>query len=346
MERHTDNVQDLVGNAVDGVTVTVRRTSDASLASIFSDNLAVPTAKANPFTNDADGELFFYAPNDEYEIILSGPVTETRSGVRLFDSNDTGLRTGVQLITGNTNAVPGNIYLCDVSGGAFTVTLPLDLGSNLQRPDIEVRHLVGDVRVNPITIARNSELIGGVAADVIMNRPNQAACLTWGDSTDGWAIQNVSTDGVQEEIKENQTDRNNDATLTDDPDLAGFVLDEDTYYKINAYLEFRNGAAAGGVRFALQLSQASQDDGWSYHAADAAGANVQDQLLVTATVLQTLAGNIINAFTIRGYVRTNATGQTTADLQWGQNVSDATATSLLRGSWIEFIPKKGANELA
>ena len=79
MQRHTDNIQNLSGDAVSAVTVTVRRVSDNALASLFSDTLPSPTVKANPFVNDADGELFFYALNNRYNIELSGPVTETRN---------------------------------------------------------------------------------------------------------------------------------------------------------------------------------------------------------------------------------------------------------------------------
>lgn len=141
--------------------------------------------------------------------------------------------------------------------------------------------------------------------------------------------------GAHAEVQDN---RNNDAVLSDDTEIAGIVLEENTYYQIEGYFEFRSGNATPGVRFALQLSQVAQDEGWSYHAADAAGANVQDQLLPSATVLQTLAGNIINAFSLKGYIQTNATGTTTVDFQWAQNVSNATATSRLVGAYLRFTP--------
>jgi len=72
MQRYTNNVQDGFGNALSGVTVTVREVSGGAIADIFSDNGV--SAKANPFTNDPDGEFFFYAADDRYNIFFTGPA--------------------------------------------------------------------------------------------------------------------------------------------------------------------------------------------------------------------------------------------------------------------------------
>lgn len=188
MQRHTDNVQDLAGNAVTGVSVTVRRVSDNGLASLFSDNLATPTVKANPFINDEDGELFFYAFNNRYNIELSGPVLETRFDVMLFDQDDASIRRNIVAISASGTISQGDVAIVDVSGGAITITLPADPGSSVQFSDIVIQHLAGDITTNNITIARNGELIGGVAADVVLSTLNASAILTWGGSTLGWAI--------------------------------------------------------------------------------------------------------------------------------------------------------------
>lgn len=90
MERYHNNIQDQFGNALSSVTVTVRRVSDGGVASIFSDNSG--TGKSNPFTNDADGEFFFYAANDRYDIFFTGPITDQKDDVLLFD------HTGVNAI--------------------------------------------------------------------------------------------------------------------------------------------------------------------------------------------------------------------------------------------------------
>ncbi len=191
MQRHTDNVQDLSGNAVPNVTVTVRRVSDNGLASLFSDNLATPTVLSNPFTNDSDGELFFYAVNNRYNIELSGPVIETRSDVLLFDQDDASIRRNIIAISASGNIDQGDVALVDVTGGAITITLPADPGATIQFSDIVIQHLAGDITTNNITIGRNGELIGGVAADVVLSTLDAWAILTWGGSTLGWAIRST-----------------------------------------------------------------------------------------------------------------------------------------------------------
>lgn len=53
-------------------TVTVYLAGTLTLASIYSDDLAVPTAKANPFTAASSGQWFFYAANAVYDVKFSG----------------------------------------------------------------------------------------------------------------------------------------------------------------------------------------------------------------------------------------------------------------------------------
>lgn len=53
-------------------TVTVYLAGTLTLASIYSDDNAVPTAKANPFTAGTDGTWFAYATNGHYDIKFSG----------------------------------------------------------------------------------------------------------------------------------------------------------------------------------------------------------------------------------------------------------------------------------
>jgi hypothetical protein len=54
-------------------TVTVYETGGAVVATIYADDLASPTPKANPFTADANGYWFFYAAGGKrYDVQLSG----------------------------------------------------------------------------------------------------------------------------------------------------------------------------------------------------------------------------------------------------------------------------------
>jgi len=191
VERYINNIQNTVGDAISGVTVTVRLAVDSSLASIFSDNLLPPTVKANPFTNDADGEFSFFAGNDLYDIIFTGPITETVADVTLFDETDTPLRgpTFETTVVGPTLMSLGERHLVDVTANAVTLTLPLDPGATIEFPAIIVQHVKGAIGTNNITVARNGELIGGSAADFVMTNTDQGTRFIWAGSTLGWAVQ-------------------------------------------------------------------------------------------------------------------------------------------------------------
>lgn len=53
-------------------TVNVYYAGTVVAATIYSDNLVPPTVRANPFTADADGYFYFYAPDGRYDVNLSG----------------------------------------------------------------------------------------------------------------------------------------------------------------------------------------------------------------------------------------------------------------------------------
>lgn len=68
--RHQFYAQDKQGNIIPGASVTVRLESNNGIASVYSDN-AGAVAKANPFTADSNGYVFFYADPGKYRIIVT-----------------------------------------------------------------------------------------------------------------------------------------------------------------------------------------------------------------------------------------------------------------------------------
>lgn len=69
-------------------TVTVYDAGTVNVATIYADNNATPTAKANPFTAAPNGYWFFYAPNDRYDVRFSGggiPIPFTLGDFSAFD---------------------------------------------------------------------------------------------------------------------------------------------------------------------------------------------------------------------------------------------------------------------
>jgi len=61
----------ITGNAASGVTVTVRRQSDAGLATLYVENNIAGATLSNPITTTSTGHFAFYAPDDVYTLTFS-----------------------------------------------------------------------------------------------------------------------------------------------------------------------------------------------------------------------------------------------------------------------------------
>jgi hypothetical protein len=79
MQRFLSMLTDSTGSPMSGVTVTVNKHGTASAASLWADDGG--TTKANPFTNDVDGTLEFYAKNGRYDLVF------TKAGITFTDAN-------------------------------------------------------------------------------------------------------------------------------------------------------------------------------------------------------------------------------------------------------------------
>lgn len=135
MQRYHNNVQDSEGNAQSGVTVTVRRVSDGGLANIFSDNSG--TSKSNPFTNDSDGEFFFYAANARYNVFFTGPITDQIDDVLLYDpdAQTVSLKLRTDIVTATppvTELVTGNFEIWDADGSDQLAQFGFNAGNTLR----------------------------------------------------------------------------------------------------------------------------------------------------------------------------------------------------------------------
>ena len=85
------------------------------------------------------------------------------------------------------NAVAGNGYFCNTTGGAFTVTLPTTatIGDFISFIDY-----AGTFDTNNLTIGRNGHNIQGAAADLTVATERAGFTLVYVDSTQGWLLQN------------------------------------------------------------------------------------------------------------------------------------------------------------
>lgn len=128
----------------------------------------------------------------QYDLIIGGAAG---TGVRLAKgANGTHLTTqagvvawtadptpySVSSISSNTSAVSGTTYLCDTSGGAFTVTLPAPVLNAF----VAIKDKTGNFQTNNLTIAPNgAEKIEGLAANKIL-QTNWGAFSFFSDGTD------------------------------------------------------------------------------------------------------------------------------------------------------------------
>jgi hypothetical protein len=91
--------------------------------------------------------------------------------------------------TTNYTANPGELVLCDSSGGAFTVTLPPTPSANDRIVILDVGKACSQYNV---TVARNGKNIDGVAEDFIIDQDNGRVDAYY-DGTDSWDTHLIGT---------------------------------------------------------------------------------------------------------------------------------------------------------
>jgi hypothetical protein len=99
-------------------------------------------------------------------------------------------QTATRTITSGTTAVTANErILCALSSGA-TITLPL-AANTLVGDTIQVIDVLGNFASNNCTIARNSNLIQGLAEDLICDINGTILTLVYTGVTYGWVAAGV-----------------------------------------------------------------------------------------------------------------------------------------------------------
>ena len=85
--------------------------------------------------------------------------------------------------TATFSAVSGNGYFCNTSGGAFTATLPASPSAG---DIVSFSDYTRTFQTNALIVGRNSEPIGGIAADAVLSTEGQTATFVYVDGTEGW----------------------------------------------------------------------------------------------------------------------------------------------------------------
>jgi hypothetical protein len=117
----------------------------------------------------------------------TGQVLTTDGTTASFGDISGGAAWQAVITADPANAVAGNGYFCNTTGGAFTVTLPTaaTIGDFISFIDY-----AGTFDTNNLTIGRNGHNIQGTAADLTVATERAGFTLVYVDATQGWLLQN------------------------------------------------------------------------------------------------------------------------------------------------------------
>jgi len=95
--------------------------------------------------------------------------------------------------TASFTAVSGNGYFINTTSGAITVTLPASPSAG---DIVSLADYTNTWATNSVTVARNSQPIGGITSDAILNTEGQSVTFVYVDGTEGWKNIQDSTSNV------------------------------------------------------------------------------------------------------------------------------------------------------
>jgi len=139
----------------------------------------------------ADGGVIISQSGTAITIGASGDTVSLASGASQSGFGRSGSvdwQTG-SIKTATFTAASGEGYFCNTSGGAFTVNLPASPSAG---DIVAFSDYTRTFNSENLTINRNSEPIGGVAQNAVLNVNGQAITLVYVDGTEGWInVQNA-----------------------------------------------------------------------------------------------------------------------------------------------------------
>ena len=148
---------------------------------------------------DIDGNNIISENANTITIGASGDTISIPAGATLVNSGTAtgfGLTTQSVQTTGFT-AVKGNLYPCNTTSAAFTVTLPASPSIGDQ---IGLLDYAGTFDTNKLTINPNGNKIEGSTDNLLLSVEREGVTLTYIDSTQGWLASsgiNEGTDALQ-----------------------------------------------------------------------------------------------------------------------------------------------------
>lgn len=171
-------------------TVTVYNAGTLTVSTIYDDNLSTPTPKANPFTADANGFLYFYAANGKYDVKISGGTPAISSpytwgDVTLLDVLDD---LGINRVASSNAAM----HVHGASGGAHTRTVQIDMGVESGTGGVWTGLVVNTKASEDSTFNPDSSQIFGIAIDTAMTQPSTTEATVMGINVQAKLLEGAS----------------------------------------------------------------------------------------------------------------------------------------------------------
>ena len=188
LKNSTSGAHDVVVKTSSGSGATFD-TTDKGYKLVYSNGTdVVDVALASP-PGGSDKQIQFNNNGSFGGITMgtSGQVLTTDGTTASFGDISGGAAWQAVITADPANAVAGNGYFCNTTGGAFTVTLPTaaTIGDF-----ISIIDYAGTFDTNNLTIGRNGHNIQGTAADLTVATERAGFTLVYVDSTQGWLLQN------------------------------------------------------------------------------------------------------------------------------------------------------------
>ena len=188
VKNSTSGSHDVVIKTTSGTGATFDAT-DKGFKVVYSDGTNIVDVALSSPPGGSDKQIQFN-DNGAFGGITMGTTGQvlTTDGTTASFGDISGGASWQAVITADpANAVAGNGYFCNTTGGAFTVTLPTaaTIGDFISFIDY-----AGTFDTNNLTIGRNGHNIQGTAADLTVATERAGFTLVYVDATQGWLLQN------------------------------------------------------------------------------------------------------------------------------------------------------------
>lgn len=286
-------------------------------------------------------------------VLLSGDISMGSSSTLntnggLFQvANNSSIRllqnTPTAYASGNVTASTAGTYL-RVTGNASGTTLigdSLGAGTNA----IRIYHNIGSVNITiahesaSATAANRFKLHTG--QDVIL-RPNEMLFVVYDTTQQRWCSISKNSNFEEQTVVKTADESVTNSTVLQDDDHLFFTVQASKAYFIDIGLLYHTTDAAGGI--ALQITVPSLPTGMDTLInlnGIRSGTTITVPALSSGSDFGAFSGTVFSdqpgCINVRGILRIGSSGGT-ARLKWAQNASNASATTLLVGSYLSYKP--------